>query len=51
LDWNFAEGTVKVNRFANIPAEIIDNLLYLCTKPRATVQRWARLHQATAPSH
>lgn len=31
--WNFAKATNEVRHFGNIPPEIIDNLLYLYTKP------------------
>jgi hypothetical protein len=31
--WNFAKAENEVRHFGNIPPQIIDNLLYLCTKP------------------
>lgn len=31
--WNFAKADNEVRHFGNIPPQIIDNLLYLCTKP------------------
>ena len=31
--WNIAKATNQVKHFGNIPPEIIDNLLYLYTKP------------------
>jgi DNA modification methylase len=31
--WNFSKATNEVRHFGNIPPEIIDNLLYLYTKP------------------
>ena len=31
--WNFAKATNEVKHFGNIPPEIIDNLMYLYTKP------------------
>lgn len=31
--WNFPKATNEVRHFGNIPPEIVENLLYYCTKP------------------